>query len=250
MNAFNHDHDQHDHEHDNANREDHADDNGVGAVAPSSKGTALASASLAALTATLRNVNTAAVSGRPGLPMLLFKSRANNGTWTIGQKQMVPESGSLWAVNPMSFEWGFISFSGAKKVLGEEMVPVNKPKPDITKLPDTGFKWQEQWSVQVRCLTGIDRGVQAVFKATTDGAIKAVAGLIDAVRDRLEEGQHDGKIVPIVRLEKDSYQHREHGQTWFPVLPIDGWEPFDGPAPAPKPASPPPAEQPRRRRVA
>jgi hypothetical protein len=74
--------------------------------------------------------------------------------------------------------------------------------------------------------------------------------LIDAVRDRLNSGQHDGKVAPVVQLEKDSYQHGQYGRVWTPVLTIVDWMPLDGPAPAPAPTSPPPPEQPRRRRVA
>jgi hypothetical protein len=88
------------------------------------------------------------------------------------------------------------------------------------------------------------------FKASTVGGIQAIAGLIEAVRDRLNGGQHDDKVAPIVRLGKDSYHHGQYGRVWTPVLDIVGWMPLAGPAPAPSPVSPPPTEQPRRRRVA
>jgi hypothetical protein len=136
--------------------------------------------------------------------------------------------------------------------------------PDITQLPDTGFKWQEQWAVNLKCIDGTDAGTEAVFKTSTDGGVKAVAGMIDVVRDRLNGGQHDGKVAPIVHLEKDSYQNPQYGKTWYPVFTLVDWMPLSGPVPAPEPTSPPPptpppkppaaAEQaasaPRRRRVA
>ena len=34
-----------------------------------------------------------------------------------------------------------------------------------------------------------------MFKTNTVGGIQAIAGLIEAVRDRLNGGQHDGKVV-------------------------------------------------------
>ena len=77
------------------------------------------------------------------------------------------------------------------------------------------------------------------------------------MRDRLNGGQHDGKVSPIVHLEKDSYPHSQYGKIWTPALRIVDWMPLSGPAPAP--TSPPPtsspspaaaSEQPRRRRVA
>ena len=126
--------------------------------------------------------------------------------------------------------------------------------PDAADLPDHGFKWKEQWAVSMKCITGADAGIEVVFKTTTVGGIRAITGLIDEVRDRILSGQHDGKVVPVVLLKKDSYPHGEYGKTWIPVLKIIDWMPLSGPASAPTPTprqSPPTAdEQPRRRRVA
>ena len=95
----------------------------------------------------------------------------------------------------------------------------------------------------------VDAGAEVIFKANTDGGIKAIVMMVDLVRDRINSGQHDGKIVPIVLLEKDSYQHGQYGKVWFPVLKTIDWMSLDGPAPTPAP-EPSPVEQPRRRRVA
>src|SRR5262249_25794750 len=101
------------------------------------------------------------------------------------------------------------------------------------------------------CLDGADAGVEVIFKANTDGGIKAIVLMVDLVRDRINGGQHDGKIAPIVLLGKDSYQHSKHGRGWIPVLNNVDLMALDGPAPAPTPVEPtPPVDQPRRRRVA
>ena len=241
--------DDHDHDRDR----DHANDNGEHerpgsklAPAPAAGG---ALTSLAALQTALANVNTAAIIGRTGLPMMLFK-REGSGTWGFGQKRTIPEADSRWAVNPLTFKYGYICFGDNNKVADERLVPVTQPKPVITELPDTGFDWQEEWAVNMKCLDGADAGVEVVFKATTDGGIKAIVLMVDLVRDRINSGQHDGKIVPIVLLEKDSYQHSEHGRVWIPVLNTVDWMSLDGPAPTPEPAPQSPIEQPRRRRVA
>ena len=106
----------------------------------------------------------------------------------------------------------------------------------------------------MKCLDGTDAGVEVTFKASTVGGTQAVAGLVELVRDRLNSGQHDGKIAPIVFLEKDSYPHSQYGKVWIPVMTVVDWMPLDGPAPTPAPApapgsASPPVEQPRRRRV-
>jgi hypothetical protein len=121
--------------------------------------------------------------------------------------------------------------------------------PNPAELPDKGAPWQQQWAVNLKCLDGTDAGTEVIYKPTTVGGIQAMIGLIEDVRDRLNTGQHDNKVAPIVLLEKDSYSHPQFGKQWTPVLTIVDWMLMSGPAPAPKPASPPPTEQPRRRRV-
>ena len=144
------------------------------------------------------------------------------------------------------------------KTLGERLVPVEQADlPDVAELPDTGFEWQEEWAVDLKCLIGADSGVEVIYKPTTVGGIQAVAGTIEAVSGRLDGGMHDGKVSPIVNLEKSSYQHSQHGRVWTPLLAIVDWMPLSGPTTSPTSPPPPPpptadaaaAEQPRRRRV-
>jgi hypothetical protein len=236
-------------DHDNHDDHDHDNDNDKGgAVAPAPAGGALAS--LAALGAALNSVDITSVVGRSGLPMLQFK-REGDGTWLFGQKRTVVEDGSRWAINPLSFKYGYICFGDGNKVLGERLVLVSQPMPAVEDLPDKGFPWVPQWCVNLKCLNGADAGIEVTYKPTTDGGIKSVAGLIEAVRDRLNGGQHDGKVSPIVRLLKDSYPHPQYGRVWTPVLDIVEWMALSGPAPAPAPTPAPaePTPQPRRRRV-
>jgi len=215
--------------------------------------------SLAGLQTALAKVNTTVILGRTGLPMMLFK-REGDGTWGFGQKRTIPEAGSRWALNPFTFKYGYISFNNSKQVADERLVPVSQPKPVFTDLPDTGFEWQEEWAVEMKCLDGADAGVEVIFKTNTDGGVKAIALMVELVRNRIDSGQHDGKIAPIVQLEKASYPHKKHGKVWTPVMNTVGWMSLDGPAPAPTPVDPTPAptsgsaasptDQPRRRRVA
>jgi hypothetical protein len=241
MTSHDHDHDNHP---DNDNHPEHDNDNQK-AVAPAPTGGALAS--LTALGAMLNNVDTASVVGRSGLPMLRFK-REGDGTWAFGQRQTVVEDDSRWGANPLSFRYGYICFSDGNQFLGERLVPVDRPMPDVAELPDKGFPWVPQWCVNLKCLSGADSGVEVTFKPTTDGGIKSVAGLIEAVRDRLNGGQHDGKVVPIALLRKGSYPHSQYGRVWFPVFDIVDWMPLSGPAPVPASSSSSSSE-PRRRRV-
>jgi hypothetical protein len=241
----------HDHRDHDDRAYDHANDNEhEGAVAPVPTRGALTA--LATLGAALNKVDTSSVIGRSGLPMMQFK-REGDGTWSYGQRRITVEGDSLWAVNPTTFQRGFVNFGEGNKWLGERMVPVTQDMPDVTTLPDTGFPWKPQWSVNMKCLDGADAGVEVTFKSTTDGGIKAIASLINTVRDRLNSGQHGGRIVPIAQLRKDSYPHDQYGRVWFPVFDLVDWMPLSGPAPtstSPSPSPSQPTEQPRRRRVA
>jgi hypothetical protein len=214
--------------------------------------------SLEALGAVLNTVDTATIAGRSGLPMLQFK-REGDGTWLHGQRRTVVEDGSRWAVNPLTFRRGFICFGDSNKVIGERLLPVSQPMPDPSELPDKGFPWSQQWAVNLKCLDGADAGLEVVYKPTTVGGIQAIVGLLEEVRDCLNGKMHGGKVSPVVRLDKSSYNSTQYGRVWTPLFDVITWMSLDGPAPAPSPGpglppSPPPstaaAEQPRRRRVA
>ena len=245
-----------DHDHDRDS--DHANDNGEHErsggkqVASAPAGGALTS--LAVLQTALANVNTAAIIGRSGLPMMLFKAREGSGAWGYGQRRIIPEPDSRWAINPLTFQRGYIAFGPDKKVLGEHLASIAKPMIDVTTLPNVNAPWQEEWTVNMKCLDGADAGVEVIFKANTDGGIKAIVTLVELVRNQIDRGQdeHKGKIAPIAKLERDSYPHPQYGKTNIPVLTVVDWMPLDGPAPVPAEPVPPqsPPEQPRRRRVA
>jgi len=246
--------DNHDHGHDNDN------ERGGKAIAPAPKGVALGSTSLTKLSAALSNVVRSATVGRSSKPIVSFRSR-EEGIWTIGQRGTIVEDGSTVAVNLNSFLHGLICFSDNNEVLGEHLVPADQPKPLVTELPNHGFPWQEQFSVDMKFITGADAGAEVVYKPTTLGGKGALLGLINAWLNRVHGDQHDGKTVPVVRLGRDSYPHQKYGRVWIPVLTVVDWITMDGPAPVPAdgggrepprepPTSPPPAEQPRRRRVA
>jgi hypothetical protein len=230
-------------------------------ITPTTQAGALASASLTALVTMLNGVNTATIISRSGLPLLLFKSR-DDGTWSYGVERYVVEEGSLWAVNFLTLRHGWVCFASPeeKKILGEVMVPANEPKPDYTTLPNLGRPWQEQLSVELKCATGQDTGVEVLPKMSTTGGLQALAGLVVAVRNRANGGQHNGDLVPIVSLDRDSYPHKKHGRVWFPLMTIRQWMSPENKAPPPPPTPTPPSSpapandrappEPRRRRVA
>ena len=168
------------------------------------------------------------------------------GHWVYGADQTEVEDDATWAVNPFSFIHGFIAW-GDGDVLGEKMVSVSQPLPEVEAAP-AGAKrgWETQVGMSLKCLTGEDKDMEARFSSTSVGGKKAVQALAVAIANQVEADQ--SKPVPIVRLKKDHYQHKSYGRIFTPVFEIVEWVGMDG-AKAEEEAAPAP-EAGRRRRVA
>lgn len=209
--------------------------------------------------------NAVGVSGGGKQFLKLLK---NGGYWVYGQKDTEVEEGSLWAINPMSLQTGFVAWKGGQPV-GKRMGSIFNAPITRDELTDVGAKWDEAVSFELVCTSGEDVGVECEYNANSYGGRKAFTELMDAL---MKQSAIDAdKIVPIVEMTSDEYTHKEFGLTYNPIFEIKDWgsmsqgataegdEPGEGdqqeppqqPAPqAQAPKDPPPAEQPRRRRGA
>jgi hypothetical protein len=182
--------------------------------------------SLAALMTGPDQVDTSRSSSSPiGLWFMLFDAK-KAGVYTYGPKQIVPDKNSWWAVNMLSCQWGYISF-GKKEVVGEILVPATEAMPDKTKLPSTGYEWQEEWTINMKCVRGIDAGVEVMLKFTSDGGDQFIRDLIAAFRDRVDSGAHIGLDipVPVIMLDHTGYDHKnpKFGHIFKPIWNIVDW---------------------------
>jgi hypothetical protein len=151
------------------------------------------------------------------------------GHWVFGAEQTEIEEGSTWAVNPLSFVHGFIAW-GDGEVLAEKMVSIANPLPDLDEAPPGAKKgWESQVGMSLKCVSGEDKGLEARYTVTSVGGKRAVQTLAVALADQVEKDQ--GKPVAIVRLKKDSYQHKSYGKIYTPVFEIVEWMSMDGEAP-------------------
>lgn len=163
-----------------------------------------------------------------------MKVDKNDGAWLYGQEDS-EVADDLFAVNPGSFQWGYIAWPDEKSKQvephGEVMVPINRDMPDrdsLAPVPD-GRGWEEQRSVEMVGVIGPSKGIKGLYKQSSVGAMKFFADLTNAVLDRVQAGED--AIVPIVKLWADPYQHKKYGRIFNPKFTITEWRTMDDAAP-------------------
>lgn len=185
-----------------------------------------------------------------------------DGIWVYGSNNDEVEPGSQWAINPYSFQHGWICW-GNSEVLGEVMVPHGQPLPPRSELPaheyvdDNGntreASWDDQLSFHLMCVYGVDKGLEVLYKATSYGGKKAVGAVARAIAGEASDGSL--AVVPVVELNVDSYQHKKWGKIYTPELDIVRWMTMDGldaeevEREKIEEESPEPEKKPRRRRA-
>ena len=168
------------------------------------------------------------------------------GHWVYGAEQTEVDSDSTWAVNPFSFLHGFIAW-GDGEVLGEKMVSVSQPLPELDAAPPNAKKgWEQQVGMSLKCMSGEDKGMEARYTVTSVGGKRAVQALAVAIANQVEKDQT--KPVPVVRLKKDHYVHKSYGRIYTPEFEIQEWVGMDA-EPADVADEAPVAEPARRRRA-
>lgn len=167
------------------------------------------------------------------------------GHWVFGADQTEAEEGAKWAVNPFSFIHGYIAW-GEGEVLGEKMVSVAEPLPELDAAPPGAKRgWETQVGMSLKCISGEDEGMEARYTVTSVGGKRAVQALAVAIANQVDADQ--SKPVPVVLLKKEHYQHKSYGRIYTPVFEIVEWMGMDGEAKADDAEESQPA---RRRRVA
>jgi hypothetical protein len=150
------------------------------------------------------------------------------GHWVFGADQTEVDDDATWAINPFSFIHGFIAW-GEGEVLGEKMVSVSEPLPEMEAAPPNAKRgWEAQVGMSLKCVTGADKDMEARYTVTSVGGKRAVQQLAVAIAEQVEKNQ--SKPVPIVRLKKDHYTHKSYGRIFTPVFEIVEWVSMDGKA--------------------
>lgn len=158
------------------------------------------------------------------------------GSWVFGADQTEVQEGSKWAVNPFSFVHGYIAW-GDGEVLGEKMVPVTQPLPEMETAPPNAKRgWEIQVGMSLKCLNGEDAGMECRFSTTSVGGKRAVQELAVEIAAQVEADQ--SQPVPVVALERDHYMHKSYGKIYTPEFRVLEWVGMDGGKTDAAPAAP------------
>jgi hypothetical protein len=161
----------------------------------------------------------------PGAGAVILKMD-RTGHWVYGADQTEAEKDSTWAINPFSFVHGYIAW-GDGDVLGERMVPVSEPLPELDAAP-AGARagWQLQVGMSLKCMAGEDEGMEARYTVTSVGGKRAVQTLAAAIAAQVDKDQ--SKPVAVVKLKSEHYQHKSYGRIFTPVFELVEWIGLDG----------------------
>ena len=171
----------------------------------------------------LTNVKDAVSSVQSGMPIL--KMNGKTGIWTYGVERIAVEDGQLWAIDPYSFEHGFVCWDNAEPI-GEIMRKANEPLPNEDDLPDYGKDWDLQNTVIMKCMSGEETGMVCINKGSSLGHAKMIRELTSQIIAQVETGSD--QIYPIVNLDYDSYVNRKQGAEIFnPIMEIVDWKTYD-----------------------
>ena len=178
--------------------------------------------SVTSLSTALRSLETE-VGGNAGSAILKMD---RTGHWVFGAGESEVESDSTWAVNPFSFVHGFICW-GEGEVLGEKMVGITQPLPELDAAPAGGKRgWETQVGMSLKCLSGEDKGLEVRYSTTSVGGKRSVQTLAVAIAAQVDLDQ--SKPVPVINLKKEFYQHKAYGKIYTPVFDVVEWVGLEG----------------------
>jgi hypothetical protein len=107
-------------------------------------------------------------------------------------------------------------------VLGEKMVSVSQPLPELEPAPPNAKKgWETQVGMSMKCISGEDKGMEVRYTTTSVGGKRSVQALAVAIATQVEADQ--SKPVPIVMLKKEHYSHKSYGRIYTPIFDVQSW---------------------------
>lgn len=159
---------------------------------------------------------------RPASGGLPFLGLGKDGRWKYGPEAIEPEAGSLWAIDPRTLKAGVTAWVDGK-VAGEEMWGPRETRKTVAQMSieRPGLPWQEQNSVELKCISGDDAGLVVLFKQSSLGGRKAWSDWYEAAKRQVAVDK--AHPVAIVKLALGGYQHKKYGWTAEPKFQLVRW---------------------------
>ncbi len=159
------------------------------------------------------------------------------GEWEFGLDGFEMSTDDHIAINPSSFEHGFIAWkiiaeenrrTEKPEKLGEIMLPISQPAPHKGSLDNfPNGDWSEQVKFKAQILDGDEAGTELVYKTSSGGGKKATRALTRIMVNRINSGS--SFVVPIVSLDSSSYKNKTYGgKTFNPEFKVVYWVNFEG----------------------
>ena len=179
--------------------------------------------------ASLRGAVSTTQAALPSTGDTPFLKLSRGGVWKYGAEDIENQEGAHWVIDPASIQTGFVCWTNydpklkqANKLLGEMLVPLGHPPVDFANLPDKGWPWNACGRIVLRCVKGDDEGVIVEYKPSSKGGMRAFDTFLNALVGQLDiaEAENHSAIAPVVKLEVDSYKHKQYGEIFTPLLNI------------------------------
>ena len=148
------------------------------------------------------------------------------GEWLWGSEDTLTESDAEWVINPESFVHGWVAWGNKElgnpgKLVGEVLVSITDPITLERDLPQVEGEWGKQVGFQMMCLTGVDEGVQVLFKSSSRGGLALYSSAVLMVEKKITAG--DPELAPVVLLSSSSYSSKTYGKIHTPQVNYVKW---------------------------
>lgn len=158
------------------------------------------------------------------------------GVWVFGADNEKLKPGTVLIGNPASISSGYVAW-WQSQIEGEKMQPVHLGPVDPNTLGEvnsggippgkkvaSGKGWESQASIDL--ITQAEVPLSMIYKTSSMGGMRALLTLVGEVSYGMSENPQ--RAFPLIECSVDSYQHKEFGEVFTPVLSIVGWLDAEG----------------------
>lgn len=174
-------------------------------------------------------------TAREAAPVAAFLKMDKTGQWVFGANAEEVSEDDKFIVNPEGFQHGYVAWTkGGGDKLGEVMVPVTDPMPEVGEVPSGAGGWEAQLGCHLKRADG--EGSDLIYRSSSVGGKRAIAQLAESVGDKVAEDSD--AVFPIITLDSEDYKHAKYGKIYNPIISIVKWVKAPTVAAAPKKAAP------------